>query len=125
MYSDARYMLYAIRRGVADVSITQMSNTINVSSAVISKLETGSIVPSLVHLERYANYIGIKVSDLIYALEDEDAPYHYLVKGGKEIRFNTQSRQVKRTLEAFNKLSDKEKQVVINKLKVVRINHDN
>ena len=124
MYSDARYMLYAIRKGIADANINQMANIINVGSAVISRLETGSVVPSLVHLERYANYMGIKVSDFILALEDENAPYHYLVKEGKHLRFNNQTRKVKKTLESFNKLSDEEKQAIINELKVVRSNHD-
>ena len=124
MYSDARYMLYAIRKGIVDANITKMGNIINVSSAVISRLETGSISPSIEHLERYADFMGIKVSDFILALEDENAPYHYLVKEGKHLRFNNQSRKVKKTLESLNKLSDQEKQAVINQLKVVRCNHD-
>ena len=125
MYSDARYMLYAIRKGIADADLNQMSSIINVSSAAISRLETGSTVPSLVHLERYANYMGIKISDFIHALEDEKAPYHYLVKEGKHLRFNNQSRKVKKTLDSFNKLSDKEKEAVVSQLKVVRSNHVN
>ena len=125
MYSDARYMLYAIRKGIADADLNQMSSIINVSSAAISRLETGATVPSLVHLERYANYMGIKVSDFIHALEDEKAPYHYLVKEGKHLRFNNQSRKVKKTLDSFNKLSDKEKEAVVSQLKVVRSKHAN
>lgn len=108
--ANLRYLFLGVRFETG-MSKEAFQKATKINSATISKLENGIQKPTLDNLERYAKFLKCDVYQIIEAVELEQGNHlsHYIAKGKECLDISTTQRQLN-AMQAFNKLSDDEKQ---------------